>query len=131
MEVIIMKVLEGLKYSKDHEWVKVDGNKAYIGITDHAQHSLGDIVFVEIPEEGIDINKGDVLSVVESVKAASDVYTPVSGKIIEVNEELEDSPEKINEDPYTNYIAVVEMRDISELEELLNMQEYERYCEEE
>jgi len=126
-----MKVLEGLKYSKDHEWVKVDGNKAYIGITDHAQHSLGDIVFVEIPEEGIDINKGDVLSVVESVKAASDVYTPVSGKIIEVNEELEDSPEKINEDPYTNYIAVVEMRDISELEELLNMQEYERYCEEE
>ena len=63
-----MKVLEGLKYSKDHEWVKVDGNKAYIGITDHAQHSLGDIVFVEIPEEGIDINKGDVLSVVESVK---------------------------------------------------------------
>jgi glycine cleavage system H protein len=131
MEVIIMKVLEGLKYSKDHEWVKVDDNKAYIGITDHAQHSLGDIVFVEIPEEGIDINKGDVLSVVESVKAASDVYTPVSGKIIEVNEELEDSPEKINEDPYTNYIAVVEMRDISELEELLNMQEYERYCEEE
>jgi glycine cleavage system H protein len=131
MEVIIMKVLEGLKYSKDHEWVKVDGNKAYIGITDHAQHSLGDIVFVEIPEEGIDINKGDVLSVVESVKAASDVYTPVSGKIIEVNEELEDSPEKINEDPYTNYIAVVEMSDISELEELLNMQEYERYCEEE
>ncbi|NLK68076.1 MAG: glycine cleavage system protein GcvH [Clostridiaceae bacterium] len=126
-----MKVLEGLKYSKDHEWVKVDGNKAYIGITDHAQHSLGDIVFVEIPEEGIDINKGDVLSVVESVKAASDVYTPVSGKIIEVNEELEDSPEKINEDPYTNYIAVVEMSDISELEELLNMQEYERYCEEE
>lgn len=126
-----MKVLEGLKYSKDHEWVKVDGNKAYIGITDHAQHSLGDIVFVEIPEEGIDINKGDVLSVVESVKAASDVYTPVSGKIIEVNKELEDSPEKINEDPYTNYIAVVEMSDISELEELLNMQEYERYCEEE
>ena len=126
-----MKVLEGLKYSKDHEWVKVEGNKAYIGITDHAQHSLGDIVFVEIPEEGIDINKGDVLSVVESVKAASDVYTPVSGKIIEVNKELEDSPEKINEDPYTNYIAVVEMRDISELEELLNMQEYERYCEEE
>ena len=90
-----MKVLEGLKYSKDHEWVKVDGNKAYIGITDHAQHSLGDIVFVEIPEEGIDINKGDVLSVVESVKAASDVYTPVSGKIIEVNKELEDSPEKL------------------------------------
>jgi glycine cleavage system H protein len=131
MEVIIMKVLEGLKYSKDHEWVKVDGNKAYIGITDHAQHSLGDIVFVEIPEEGIDINKGDVLSVVESVKAASDVYTPVSGKIIEVNKELEDSPEKINEDPYTNYIAVVEMSDNSELEELLNMQEYERYCEEE
>ena len=87
-----MKVLEELKYSKEHEWVKIDGNKAYIGITDHAQHSLGDIVFVEIPEVGTELNKGDVLGVVESVKAASDVYTPVSGKIIEVNEDLTDSP---------------------------------------
>ena len=96
MEVANMKVVEGLKYSKDHEWVKVDGNKVYVGISDHAQHSLGDIVFVEIPEQGMDVNKGDILSVVESVKAASDIYAPVSGKVIKVNEELEDSPEKIN-----------------------------------
>ena len=93
-----MKVLDGLKYSAEHEWIKIDGNKAYIGITDYAQHSLGDIVFVEIPEVGSELNKGDV-SVVESVKAASDVYAPVSGKVAEVNEELADSPEKINEDP--------------------------------
>ncbi|HZK28026.1 MAG TPA: glycine cleavage system protein GcvH [Thermoclostridium sp.] len=126
-----MKVVEGLKYSKDHEWVKVDGNKVYVGISDHAQHSLGDIVFVEIPEQGMDVNKGDILSVVESVKAASDIYAPVSGKVIKVNEELEDSPEKINEDPYESYIAILEMSEPSELEELMDMQEYARYCEEE
>ncbi len=89
-----MKVMQGLKYSKDHEWVKIEGNKAYIGITDYAQHSLGDIVFVEIPEVGKQLNSGDVLSVVESVKAASDVYTPVSGKIVEVNQSLGDSRKK-------------------------------------
>lgn len=126
-----MKVLEGLKYSKDHEWVKIEGTKAYIGITDHAQHSLGDIVFVEIPEVGTELNKGDVLSVVESVKAASDVYTPVSGKVVEVNEELADSPEKINEDPYGSWIAAVEISDVSEADELMDMDEYERYCSEE
>ncbi len=126
-----MKVVEGLKYSKDHEWVKVDGNKVYVGISDHAQHSLGDIVFVEIPEQGMDVNKGDILSVVESVKAASDIYAPVSGKVIKVNEELEYSPEKINEDTYESYIAILEMSEPSELEELMDMQEYARYCEEE
>lgn len=126
-----MKVIEGLKYSKDHEWVKIEGNKAYIGITDHAQHSLGDIVFVEIPEVGTEVNKDDVLSVVESVKAASDVYTPVSGKVTEVNEELADSPEKINEDPYGSWIAVIEISDISEIEELMDMHDYERFCQEE
>lgn len=126
-----MKVLEGLKYSKDHEWVKIEGTKAYIGITDHAQHSLGDIVFVEIPEVGTELNKGDVLSVVESVKAASDVYTPVSGKVVEVNEKLADSPEKINEDPYGSWIAAVEISDVSEADELMDMDEYERYCSEE
>jgi len=126
-----MKVLNGLKYSEDHEWVRVEGNKAYIGITDHAQHSLGDIVFVEIPEVGTELKSGDVLSVVESVKAASDVYSPVSGTIIEVNEELADSPEKINEDPYRSWIAVIEMSDISELDELMDEHEYERFCQEE
>jgi len=126
-----MKVLEGLKYSKDHEWVKIEGNKAWIGITDFAQHSLGDIVFVELPEIGSELNKGDVLGVVESVKAASDVYTPVSGKVVEVNEELGDSPEKINEDPYESWIAVIEIGDISETEELMDADDYERFCKEE
>jgi len=126
-----MKVLDGLKYSAEHEWIKIDGNKAYIGITDYAQHSLGDIVFVEIPEVGSELNKGDVLSVVESVKAASDVYAPVSGKVAEVNEELADSPEKINEDPYESWIAVIEMSDLSEAEELMDAREYKRFCQEE
>lgn len=126
-----MKVVEGLKYSKDHEWVKIVGNKAYIGITDHAQHSLGDIVFVEIPEVGAELNSGDVLGVVESVKAASDVYTPVSGTVIEVNEELINNPEKINEDPYGSWIAVLDISDISETDELMDMHEYERFCQEE
>ena len=126
-----MKVLDGLKYSAEHEWIKIDGNKAYIGITDYAQHSLGDIVFVEIPEVGSELNKGDVLSVVESVKAASDVYAPVSGKVAEVNEELADSPEKINEDPYESWIAVIEMSDLSEAAELMDAREYERFCQEE
>lgn len=126
-----MKTIEGLKYSKEHEWVKVDGNKAYIGITDHAQSSLGEIVFVELPETGAELNAGDVLGVVESVKAASDVYTPVSGVVTEVNEELEESPEKINEAPYESWIAVMELSDLSELDMLLDADEYEEYCKEE
>lgn len=117
-----------MKYSKEHEWVKVDGNKAYIGITDHAQNSLGEIVFVELPETGAELNAGDVLGVVESVKAASDVYTPVSGVVTEVNEELENSPEKINEAPYESWIAVMELNDLSELDALLDADEYEEYC---
>lgn len=126
-----MKLMEGLKYSKEHEWIRIDGDRAYVGITDHAQHSLGDIVFVEIPETGTELNKGDVLGVVESVKAASDVYTPVSGTVVEVNEDLEDSPEKINEEPYDSWIVVLKMGDASETEELMDMKEYERYCQEE
>jgi len=126
-----MKFLEGLKYSEEHEWVRVEGKKAYIGITDHAQQSLGDIVFVEIPEIGVELSRGDVLCVVESVKAASDVYTPVSGKVIEVNEELADNPEKINEDPYGSWIAVIEMSDVSETDQLMDMNDYERFCQEE
>ncbi|AGC67983.1 glycine cleavage system H protein GcvH [Thermoclostridium stercorarium subsp. stercorarium DSM 8532] len=126
-----MKVMQGLKYSKDHEWVKIEGNKAYIGITDYAQHSLGDIVFVEIPEVGKQLNSGDVLSVVESVKAASDVYTPVSGKIVEVNQSLGDSPEKINEDPYGCWIAAIEISNPSEIDTLMEPDDYERFCKEE
>ncbi len=126
-----MKVIEGLKYSKDHEWVKVDGNKAIIGITDYAQDSLGDVVFVDLPEPGEVVNAGDAAAVVESVKAAADIYSPVSGTIIEVNTELEGSPELINEDPYQNWIIVVEINDASELDSLMDAEEYERFCKEE
>jgi glycine cleavage system H protein len=126
-----MKVLNGLKYSKDHEWVKVDGNKAYVGITDYAQHSLGSIVFVELPELSSKLNAGDTLGVVESVKAASDVYSPVSGTVAEVNEELADAPEKLNEDPYGNWIAVIDLADAGELDELMDSADYEKHCEEE
>lgn len=126
-----MKVIEGLKYSKDHEWVKVDGNKAIIGITDYAQDSLGDVVFVDLPEPGETVNAGDAAAVAESVKAAADIYSPVSGTIIEVNTELEGSPELINEDPYQNWIIVVEINDASELDFLMDAEEYERFCKEE
>lgn len=123
-----MKTIKGLKYSKEHEWIKVDGEKAYVGITEHAQNSLGEIVFVELPEIGTVVNIGDVLGVVESVKAASDVYTPISGTVTEINEELEDSPEKINKAPYESWIAALELKDASELDKLLDAEEYEKYC---
>lgn len=126
-----MKTIEGLYYSKDHEWVRVEGEKAYIGITDYAQHSLGDIVYVELPEVDDELETNDVIGVVESVKAASDVYTPVSCRILEVNEALGDQPEMLNQDPYQNYLAVIELLNPEELEELLDYQAYEAYCEEE
>ena len=121
-----MKVIKGLYYSKEHEWIKVDGDKAYVGITDFAQHALGDIVFIELPELGLKFSKGDEFGVVESVKAASDIYIPISGKILEVNEMLLDNPGALNVDAYDNFIAIVEMSDKSELTQLLNSQEYEK-----
>ncbi|MBM7582905.1 glycine cleavage system H protein [Caldicoprobacter guelmensis] len=126
-----MKVINGLKYSKDHEWVKVEGNKAIIGITDYAQDSLGDIVFIDLPEVGRNVKAGDAVAVVESVKAASDVYSPVSGIVVEVNTALEASPELINQDPYENWILVLEMSDPGELDALMDAEGYERFCEEE
>jgi glycine cleavage system H protein len=126
-----MKTVSGLKYSKEHEWIKSDGNKAYIGITDFAQHSLGQIVFVELPENGADLDTGDVVGVVESVKAASDIFTPISGKVVEINEELLDNPGKINEQPFESWIAVLEISNASELEGLMDETEYEKFCIEE
>ena len=123
-----MKVIESLKYSKEHEWVKVDGNKAYVGITDYAQDSLGDIVYVELPEVGEQIGKDEVFGVVESVKAASDLYLPVSGTILEVNESVLDDPALINEDAYENWMILIEMDDPDELDELLSASEYEEIC---
>ncbi|MTK13591.1 MAG: glycine cleavage system protein GcvH [Clostridiaceae bacterium] len=123
-----MKILNELLYSKDHEWVKVDGNKAYIGISDFAQHSLGEIVFVELPEVDTEFSKGEAFGVVESVKAASDLYIPVGGKVVEINEKLVDSPELVNEDAYGSWMIVVEMSDESELDGLLKADQYEKLC---
>ncbi len=123
-----MKIIEGLKYSNDHEWVKVDGNVATIGITDYAQHSLGDIVYVELPELEAKIEKDEAFGTVESVKAASDVYLPVSGTVIKVNEALADEPELLNADAFENWMICIEMDNQEELDELLNAADYEKIC---
>ncbi|HEY5575341.1 MAG TPA: glycine cleavage system protein GcvH [Clostridiaceae bacterium] len=123
-----MKVLKELLYSNDHEWVKVDGDKAYVGITDFAQSSLGDVVFIELPEVDTELSKNDVFGAIESVKAASDMNIPVSGKVIEVNEELVDNPAAVNEDAYGNWMVAVELSDKTELEGLMNAEQYEELC---
>jgi len=123
-----MKTLEGLLYSNDHEWIKVEEGKAYVGITDYAQHALGEIVYVELPEIDTEFNAGDVFGVIESVKAASDSYLPVSGKVLEVNEALSDSPQLVNEDPYGSWMVLVEIQDEAELKNLMNEQEYQAFC---
>ncbi|HHV26634.1 glycine cleavage system protein GcvH [Anaerosalibacter bizertensis] len=126
-----MKVLEGLLYTKDHEWIKVEGDKAYIGVTDYAQDSLGDIVYVELPDIDDEFEMEDSFAVVESVKAAADIYIPVDGRVLEINEELEDDPSLVNEDPYENWMILVELEDKSQLDELMDHEEYEKFLEEE
>ncbi len=114
-----------LKFLSSHEWVLIDGDVATIGISDHAQELLGDLVFVELPEVGSAVSAGDTVAVVESVKAASDTYAPVSGEVIEVNEELEDSPERINDDPYGDgWMYRVKMDDSDEVDGLLDANSY-------
>ncbi|SCZ81252.1 glycine cleavage system protein GcvH [Acidaminobacter hydrogenoformans] len=122
-----MNVVKGLYYSEDHEWVKVEGNKAKLGVTDHAAHQLGDIVYLELPEVGAELSAGDVFGVIESVKAASDSYSPVSGVVTAVNEELADGPEAINSDPYESWIFEIELSDASELEGLMSAEAYEAF----
>ena len=124
-----MELREGLLYSKSHEWVKEEGDIAVIGLTDYAQSELGDLVFVNLPEEGDEISVGEAFSDVESVKAVSDVYAPVSGTVCENNEELMDAPEKINEEPYEAWF--VKVKDITEKEELLSAEEYKAFVESE
>ncbi len=125
------KIPADLKYSKEHEWVRVDGSRAVVGITDYAQESLGDIVFVELPNVGDTFETGDAIGVVESVKAASDIYTPVGGKVVEINEALLDAPETINEDPYDKgWMLVIELADESQTDSLLSGEEYKAYLEE-
>ncbi len=127
-----MNFPDDLKYHREHTWVKVSGKKATVGITDYAQDALGDIVYIDLPEIDAEISKDSEFSEIESTKATSSVIAPVSGTIIEVNEDLEESPEIINEDPYgKGWIAVVELTDPSELDNLLDGADYEKYIEEE
>ena len=124
-----MSVPEELQYTRSHEWVRTEGDTATIGITDHAQDELGDIVFVELPEEGATFDAGDSFGSVESVKAVSDLYTPIGGEVVKVNEALSDSPEKINEDPYgEGWIVKIQVTDEGDL---LSASDYEQFLEEE
>lgn len=122
------KTVEGLYYSESHEWVKVEGNVAIVGITDFAQHEMGDLSYVDMPEVDDELEKGEEFGAVESVKAASDLYSPVSGTVIEINEELEDAPELLNQDAFANWIMKVEMSDPSELDSLMDAAAYEAMC---
>ncbi len=118
-----------LKYTKDHEWLKMEGDIAVVGISDFAQDALGDVVFINLPEVGDEVTAGESFGDVESVKAVSDVNSPVTGVIVEVNEELADSPELLNEDPYANWIIKVEK--ITATEDLMDAAAYEAFCAEE
>jgi glycine cleavage system H protein len=124
-----LNIPEDLQYTKSHEWVRMDGDTATIGITDHAQDELGDVVFVELPDAGASFDAGESFGTVESVKAVSDLYTPVGGEVVEVNSALEDAPENINEDPYGEG-WIVKLRTTDE-PDLLSPQEYEKVVEEE
>jgi glycine cleavage system H protein len=125
-----MNIPKDLKYSVEHEWVLKEGNLAHVGITDFAQSELGDIVFVELPEVGQELSAGDVFGSVESVKTVSELYAPVSGKVVKVNETLEDAPENVNESPYLDgWMIVIEMSDESELDQLLSSDEYAKRIE--
>ncbi len=122
-----MNLPKHLKYSEEHEWVRVEGNKAYIGITDFAQSELGDIVFVELPDEGDETEQDQPFGSVESVKTVSELFAPLSGKILEVNEALEDEPELVNSSPYEDgWMIVIEMADESEMDKLMTAEEYEK-----
>ncbi|MGB9715202.1 MAG: glycine cleavage system protein GcvH [Thermodesulfovibrionales bacterium] len=123
---------EDLKYHKEHTWVKASGKKATIGITDYAQDALGDIVYIDLPEIDTPVEANSEIGEIESTKATSSIISPISGRVIEVNEELSESPEIINEDPYgKGWIAILEIEDRSELDDLMDFSEYEKYIEEE
>lgn len=122
------KVIEGLYYAESHEYVKVDGDYAYIGITDYAQHALGNIVYVDMPEVDDEVEAGEDFGAVESVKAASDLISPVSGTVVEINEALEDNPELINKDAFANWIIKISLSDKSELENPMDAAAYSALC---
>jgi len=119
-----------MKYTKDHEWVSVDGDVATVGISDYAQQQLGDVVFVEVPEVGADLGQGDELAVVESVKAASEVYAPITGEIVDVNADLEGEPSLVNEDAFgKGWFAKIKISDSAQLEELMDEDAYKSFIE--
>ena len=117
-----------LYYSESHEYVKVEGEYGYVGITDYAQHQLGNVVYVDMPEVDDDVTAGEEFGAVESVKAASDLISPISGTVVEINEVLEDEPEQINKDAFANWIMKVKLSDASELEDLMSASQYEEIC---
>ena len=122
-------VLDGLYYSESHEWLKVEGEFGYIGITDYAQHQLGNVVYVDLPEVDDELNQGEEFGAVESVKATSDLLSPISGIVVEINDKLEDEPELLNEDAFGNWICKVKINDKSELDSLMNAEAYKAICE--
>jgi len=125
-----MNIPENLKFTKDHEWIRVEGDEAYIGITDYAQNELGDIVFVEVETEGETLDKEEAFGTIEAVKTVSDMFMPVGGEILEFNEELEDSPEIINTDPYDKgWIVKIKLTNKGELDELLSSTQYKELIE--
>ncbi|MBQ6201764.1 MAG: glycine cleavage system protein GcvH [Prevotella sp.] len=123
------KVIEGLYYSESHEFVRVEGDFGFVGITDYAQNALGNVVYVDMPEVDDEVEAGEEFGAVESVKAASDLISPVSGRVVEINEALEDQPELINQDAYENWIIKVELSDKSDLDNLMDAKAYEKFCE--
>ena len=126
--ITMAKVIEGLYYSESHEYVKVDGDFGFIGITDYAQNALGNVVYVDMPEVDDEVTAGEEFGAVESVKAASDLISPVSGTVVEINEALEDQPELVNEDAYANWIIKVELSDKGDLNNLMDAAAYEEFC---
>jgi len=126
-----MNVPENLKYTKSHEWVRLEGSKAYVGITDYAQETLGDIVYIELPETGADVSADEELTTIESVKAAEPIYSPLDGTVAEVNEDLNDKPELINQKPYEAFIFALELEDTGSYESLMSPEEYTEFAEQE
>ena len=122
------KVLEGLYYSESHEFIRVEGDFGFVGITDYAQHALGNVVYVDMPDVDDEVVAGEEFGAVESVKAASDLISPVSGTVVEVNEALDDEPELLNKDAFENWIIKVQLSDKSELENLMDAKAYEEFC---
>ena len=122
------KVLEGLYYSESHEFIRVEGDFGFVGITDYAQHALGNVVYVDMPDVDDEVVAGEEFGAVESVKAASDLISPVSGTVVEVNEALDDEPELLNKDAFENWIIKVQLSDKSELDNLMDAKAYEEFC---